>query len=96
MSYDISIGDAHFNVTYNLAPMFYRAHDDGIRATYGMTGAAAVPVLRAMREYFEDHETELTELEPSNGWGTYVGALEFLGEAIRASIARPSEAWKGD
>lgn len=96
MSYDLRIGDADFNVTYNLAPMFYRANEQGIRATYGLTGAEALPVLRAMRDFFEEHEDELRELEPSNGWGTYEGALEYLGGSIRASIKRPLDVWSGD
>lgn len=96
MSYDLSIGDAEFNVTYNLGPMFRLAHSDGIRATYGMTGRDAVPVWRDMRLAFEDRRAEMVALEPENGWGDYGTAWAFINEAIMASIKNPDDVWSGD
>ena len=97
MSYDMSIGNEEFNYTYNVAPMWYAAIPDaGIRAHYGLTGRDAVPRLRHIREYMEDHRDELLEMEPENGWGSYDGALGFVNRLIAASLRHPDDVWYGD
>ena len=97
MSYDMSIGIEDFNYTYNVAGMWYASEPEkGIRAIYGLTGEQAVPVLRNMRDYMENHWADMVEMEPSNGWGSALGALTFLNELIVASIKNPKEIWFGD
>lgn len=97
MSYDMGIGELSFNYTYNVSGMWYASQPEkGIRAIYGLTGAEAVPVLRSMRDYMEDHWAEMLKMEPSNGWGSADGAHEFLGNLIKASLTYPNEIWEGD
>lgn len=97
MSYDMSIGDEAFNITYNVGGMFYAANPaGGIRAHYGMTGREALPFLLAMREYMEEHKAALEAMSPQNGWGSYETALQFVTDIINASIRNPDAVWIGD
>ena len=97
MSYDMQIGDLHFNYTYNVSEMWYAAMPDkGIRCIYGLTGRDAVRPLRQIREYMEDNRTEMLALEPENGWGSYEGALQFVNDLIMVSLKIPDEIWFGD
>lgn len=97
MSYDMHIADEDFNYTYNVAGMWYASEPEkGIRAIYGLTGEQAVPVLRKMRDYMEDHWDAMLMMEPSNGWGSAAGALDFLGCLIAASRRFPDSVWDGN
>ena len=97
MSYDMSIGEEDFNFTYNVAKMWYAAiPDKGIRAFYGMTGKEAVKVQQYIFNYMVDNKEELMQYEPSNGWGSYDGALKFVAKLIVASLNNPYEIWEGD
>jgi hypothetical protein len=97
MSYDISIGEDDFNITYNVGPMFYAAiPETGIRTIYGKTGRDAVSILRDMREYFEENKDALKKMEPSNGWGTYDNTYKCLCKMILSSMNNLDEKWSGD
>ena len=97
MSYDLSIGEEDFNITYNVGPMFYAAiPEKGIRAIYGKTGRGAVPVLRDMREYFEENKVKLEKMEPSNGWGTFDNTYKCLCKMVLASMNNLDDEWSGD
>lgn len=97
MSYDINIADEEFNITWNVAPMFYAAiPDEGIRTIYGKTGAEALPILQEIRAYFEGNKDYLTSLEPSNGWGTFNTTYRCLCKMVRISMNNPDEIWQGD
>jgi len=97
MSYDLNIGDESFNYTYNVSKMWYACYPDkGIRKHYGLSGKESVPVLRKLREYMENNYISLVEIEPDNGWGSYEGAVQFVGRLILAGIRNPNEIWEGD
>jgi hypothetical protein len=97
MSYDMSIADKYFNYTFNVSGMWYASEPEkGIRAIYGLTGEEARPILRKMRDHMENHWQKMVDMEPSNGWGSAIGAFTFLNELIIASIEYPEEFWSGD
>ena len=97
MSYDMSIGEEDFNYTYNVSKMWYAAiPDKGISAFYGMTGKEAVKVQQHIFNYMVDNKEELMQYEPTNGWGSYDGALKFVAKLIVASLNNPDEIWEGD
>ena len=76
--------------------MWYDCYKEkGIREHYGLTGKEAVPVLRKLRDHMEENRERLKEMEPDNGWGSYIGALKFVGELIIASLENPDEVWYG-
>jgi hypothetical protein len=58
MSYDIYVGDAEFNYTYNLSSLFHKhiKNDDGagIRCLDGLTGKQAAAVLWAAFESIDE------------------------------------------
>ena len=97
MSYDMNIGLKDFNYTYNVSPMWYDCYPEkGIREHYGLTGSEAVPVLRKLRDHMEVNSDRLKQMEPANHWGSFKGALEFVGKLIQASIISPDDIWEGD
>lgn len=97
MSYDMDIGDESFNYTYNVSAMWYAAMPDkGIRSHYGMTGIEAVAPLLHIYTYMVQNKDNLIEHEPSNGWGSYEGALSFIHALIKASLRNPDKIWEGD
>ena len=97
MSYDISIAEEDFNITFNVSPMLYAAiTEDGIRAIYGKTGAEALPILRDMRSFFEDNQEKLTAMEPENKWGTFENTYKCLCKMVLASMNNPDKKWSGD
>lgn len=53
--------------------------------TEGWTCAKAAPLLRAAAGWLAEHEEQMLLLNPSNGWGDYAGAVEYLTRA--ASLA---------
>jgi len=66
------------NITYNLAPMYYKAIDEdlGLEKLQGMSCKEALPIIeKAIKDMIEKKE-EYEKLNPSNGWGTYKGLLD--------------------
>ena len=80
------------NITYNLAPMYYKCIDinGGLKALNGMKCKDAVPVLnRAIDDLIENKE-EYEKLNPENGWGSYEGLLKSLKSLRIACLENPS------
>lgn len=80
------------NITYNLAPMYYKCIDinGGLKALNGMKCKNAVPVLnRAIDDLIENKE-EYEKLNPENGWGSYEGLLKSLKNLRIACLENPS------
>ena len=97
MSYDMSIGEDWFNYTYNVSKMWYDCYkDNGIREHYGLTGKQAIPVLKRLHLHMMLNNEKLRKYEPSNGWGDFDGALNFVSQLIIASINNPELVWEGD
>jgi len=95
MSYDVSIGDACFNYTYNLSPFFHGHIPEGINSLHGMSGAAARDTIA--RALLSIDNERITMGEPAfrqrydapNGWGTVMGAIMFLAMILAACAANP-------
>lgn len=97
MSYDMSIGAEDFNYTYNVSGMWYDCYPEkGIRKHYGMTGKDSLSVLRKLRSHMEDNTERLKEMNPTNGWGDFHSALDFVSSLIGAALRNPDEIWEGD
>lgn len=80
------------NITYNLAPMYYKCIDinGGLKALNGMKCKNAVPVLnRAIDDLIENKE-EYEKLNPENGWGSYEGLLKSLKNLRIACLENPN------
>jgi len=96
MSYDISIGDQYFNITYNVSKMFYRHNEKGIRFIYGKTGKEASEMLIDMLNYFIRNKHELESYNPENGWGSHDNTTKCLLKMCFASIDNSDLKWEGD
>jgi hypothetical protein len=77
------------NCTHNLRDMWHRA---GVYDTlYGAWCPAGelIPALEASLAEMEANPEVYRALAPSNGWGTYEGALEFLCDLLNACRRYP-------
>jgi len=66
------------NYTYNVRPMYSLAGIDGLYSLCGMRGHEAAPILDKAIAHMEANRAAHEKLNPSNGWGDYTGALNFL------------------
>jgi len=103
MSYDVylaidtggeeltSVGES-FNYTYNCAPMFCKAFKEkeiGLNVLHNKLAKEAALLLRNAIIYMQDHPKEMNKLNPSNGWGHYDTALEFLEGILTECLKHP-------
>lgn len=93
MSYDLNIAEETFNYTYNVRPMFVLAVRDGLYSIHDLSGHSALMKLRLIRSAMEDHYPAILELNPSNGWGDFDGALNLINQLILASLEHPDDNW---
>ena len=94
MSFDFQIGNEDFNYTYNVSPMFYACYPEhGIRIIDGFIGKRAEFNLNVLREYMIEHARELEAMNPTNGWGDYIGALQLVNNLLHASQRHPIKIW---
>ena len=96
MSYDISIGNDSYNITYNVAPMFYKHNEKGIRFIYGMTGKESEDKIIDMLIFFIKNKFELVELNPVNMWGSWSGTVDVLYKMCISTIDYPDGTWEGN
>ncbi len=97
MSYDMDIGTESYNYTYNVSDMWYKASPEkGIRVIYGLSGEDAAVELQNMLNFMIEDYEEMIKMEPSNGWGDYKGAMNFIIDLIIASNRNKEETWRGD
>ena len=86
MSLDISISATRRveifdrNITYNLAPMYYKCIDKelGFKKLNNMSCKEALPILNSAINDLIENQEEYEKLNPKNGWGTYDGLLEAI------------------
>lgn len=101
MSYDVYVGchscgadlirpHGHNNLTSNLAEMWNQAGAP-LRDMGGMLASDAIPKLQRAIDNLKNYPEEYQRYTPSNGWGTYEQAVQFL-ESIRDACARDLEA----
>lgn len=79
------------NATHNLNKMWKKAgiYDE----VYNSEGKEAYKVVKALKvglQKMVENPEEYQELAPSNGWGTYEGALSFLNDIIEACENNPN------
>jgi hypothetical protein len=65
------------NVTYNLTAMLLAAGFPGHRAMEGAPASEAGGVYKFVADRLRADPAKYREMNPSNGWGSYEGAIEF-------------------
>lgn len=86
------------DITYNLAPMYYKAIDEelGFKKIKGMNCKKALPIIdNAIKNMIEEKE-EYIKLNPSNGWGSYDGLIEDLKQMRECCEDNPDGIFKMD
>lgn len=103
MSYDVYIGDSHFNYTFNGSQLWYQHINGGLPALDGLKGSEAAEKIgdafTALRETYvrmwKPNEVGAAsfraQYDAPNGWGSTVGILIFMGEIMTACIRNPNE-----
>lgn len=77
------------NITYNLGPMWREAglpYSDEIE---GKTAGELVPALESGLVELEADPARFKTMNPSNGWGSYDGLVEFTKRIIAAAKTWP-------
>ena len=84
------------NYTRNVSPMWRKAMTyatggipTSIQDTDGMTGEAALPVLKDALMHMLRNPAEYEAMNPENGWGDYEGATEFMWKCVQACAKHP-------
>jgi hypothetical protein len=78
------------SATHNLGRMWARAGVyDALYNSDGKQAGEIAGVLLAGLEEMQTKPDDYKPLSPPNGWGTYDGALDFLGRLARACQAYP-------
>lgn len=74
------------NYTTNVAPMWRTALGHPLYELHGRNAADAVPVLDTAIAAMQANPDGYRAMNPSNGWGDYDGALDYL-QRLRAGCA---------
>jgi len=64
--------------TYNLGPMFCEALGAPLRSLDGKLASEALPIVSAALVAMAADPAKFKALNPSNGWGDFDGAINFL------------------
>jgi hypothetical protein len=94
MSFNFYIAEEEVNYTSNVGPMFLQCIPDGINSINQATGRIALLKLRFIRTCMEDNYPAMLQLEPTNGHGTYQGALDLLNQLIVLSLKYRDDEWR--
>jgi hypothetical protein len=100
MSYDLTVrvnhGDgytteiAHFDPTFNLAPMFVAAGlPESLRTLDGMSAVEAAETLYPVWRELRTDPVKYSRYNPANGWGDQAGALWVIRSVYLACRQHP-------
>jgi hypothetical protein len=78
------------NMTYNVSPMYYEAlGEEGLRGLDEKKCSEVVEYLRKGIKEMKSNPEKYKKMNPSNGWGSYEGALELLEKIFIECIKNP-------
>jgi hypothetical protein len=77
------------NYTYNVSPMYKTAMDMTISDFDGMLCEKVKDIVIDGLVHMAENEDDYKELNPSNGWGNYDGAVRFLEKIYEACLRHP-------
>lgn len=84
------------NMTHNVQPMWRKALQitsgvDMNLCDFNEWGAEkALPLLEKALEHMKQNRDEYVPLNPSNGWGSYESAVEYLSDFVTACQDHPA------
>lgn len=79
------------DITHNVLPMWRLAGcDKALYESEGKQAAEILPDLERGLAAMREEPDRFHDLNPSNGWGTYEGAVEWLANLIDVCAAHPN------
>ncbi|PLR99586.1 hypothetical protein [Bacillus sp. T33-2] len=78
------------NYTYNVSKMYGAAMGKTMSDFHGMEAFNAVDILSKGFCEMRDNPEKYKAMNPSNGWGNYEGALQYLEKLLLACIENPN------
>lgn len=66
------------NYTYNVSPMYIESMGKSISDFHNYKASDLIPILTKGLEEMQSNPGKYKEMNPSNGWGDYQGAMQFL------------------
>ncbi len=81
------------NITHNCNKMMIAATDALYDALYNSDGREArdiIPALTYGLTKLTQNQEEIKKLEPSNGWGSYDGLIDFVCDVLGACVKNPN------
>lgn len=85
----VAVGKGDHNYTYNCTPMFRTAMTGGLDSLNLKTAGSQVERLQSAIASMEAEPGMYRAMNPSNGWGSYEGALQFLRDLEADARAHP-------
>jgi hypothetical protein len=87
--------EGDFNITSNLAPMWYEVFPDdkNFISINGMTGKQSLIKLNYFKICLIAQPEKFIKLNHENGWGTYEGLLGFINYLIICAKSYPDYIW---
>lgn len=77
------------NYTANVSGMWAEALGYPLADLHGRTAADAVGDLRQAVQRMASEREKYRAMEPSNGWGSYEGARDYLTDLLDGCVAHP-------
>ena len=83
------------NYTHNVQPMWRKAlkaasgSDYGLCDLNGTRASESIPVLEKAVKHMRENKEEYLPLNPTNGWGNYEGALQYLETLLECCQEHP-------
>lgn len=77
------------NHTSNVAPMYFEAMGVALRDLDEKPALEIIPLLRKGIAEMEDDPGKYRKMNPSNNWGSYESALNFLRKILVMCVAHP-------
>lgn len=85
---DVEVSDIG-NYTYNVSKMYIEAIGQSLSAFHGANAEESIPLLRKCVEEMTSNPEKYKNMNPTNGWGNYEGALDYVQKLLHACEKNP-------
>ena len=86
----VRVGDLDANYTYNVSPMFSAVIGTGLDDLDGIRASEMADKCTAILDAFNREPAKFKAMNPTNGWGDFEGARNFIQTILDACRAAPN------